>query len=114
MTAGPYSIGSDRWPGLAKMAEECAEAIQVAMKIVAANGESAYWDGSDLRQRLEDEIADVCAAVDFLILANGLDQDRIRQRAGGKLALFQGWHREHGDGSITGTITGTEGDGDHD
>lgn len=104
MTAGPYSIGSDRWPGLAKVAEECGEVIQVAGKIIAANGESAHWDGSDLRRRLEDEIADLRAAADFLILRNGLDEDRIRHRAGDKLVLFEGWHREHGDGSITGTI----------
>ena len=58
MTAGPYSIGSDHWPGLSKVIEECGEVIQAAGKIIAANGDGQHWDGSDLRQRLEDEIAD--------------------------------------------------------
>lgn len=99
MTAGPYSIGSDRWPGLGKVIEECGEVAQAAAKLIAANGEGRHWDGSDLRQRLEDELADSRAAADFLILVNGLDEDRIRRRAGDKLALFRGWHREHSDGT---------------
>lgn len=95
MTAGPYSIGSDQWPGLAKLAEECGEVIQVVGKIIAANGETAHWDGSDLRQRLEDEVADMRAAAEFLVRASGLDADRMVNRTADKLATFQGWHREH-------------------
>ena len=34
-TAGPYSIGSDVWPGLSKLAEESGEVVQVIGKIVA-------------------------------------------------------------------------------
>lgn len=99
MTAGPYSIGSDRWPGLAKLAEECGEVIQVIGKIIAANGESAHWDGSDLRERLEDEIADMRAAAAFLIEYSGLDRDRVISRATDKQAMFEHWHLDELTGS---------------
>lgn len=106
MTAGPYSIGSGCWPGLAKVAEECAEVIQVAGKVIAAGGEAAHWDGSDLRERLEDELADVQAAIWFVTEQNRLDDDRMQRRAEGKLALFRRWHAEHADGSAQ--LTGSE------
>jgi NTP pyrophosphatase (non-canonical NTP hydrolase) len=99
MTAGPYSIGSDHWPGLAKAAEECAEVIQAAGKIIAAGGDGQHWDGSDLRARLEDEIADTRAALRFLEVENLLDEGRIMNRAADKLALFRAWHAEHAGGT---------------
>jgi len=98
-TAGPYSIGSGHWPGLAKVAEECAEVIQVVGKIIAANGEPAHWDGSDLRARLEDEIADARAAMQFVVTENGLDANRMADRTAAKIGLFRGWHAGHTDGS---------------
>jgi NTP pyrophosphatase (non-canonical NTP hydrolase) len=104
MTAGPYSIGSDHWPGLAKVIEECGEVIQAAAKVIAANGDGRHWDGSDLRQRLEDELADAQAAIAFAVDMNGLDSGRILNRAADKLAMFRRWHREHSDG--TAKLTG--------
>ena len=99
MTAGPYSIGSGHWPGLAKAAEECGEVIQACGKLIAANGEGRHWDGSDLRVRLEDEVADAQAAFRFVIERNDLDAARILERSEAKLALFRGWHAEHADGT---------------
>lgn len=100
MTAGPYSIGSDVWPGLAKAGEESGELIQVIGKIIAAGGAIAHWDGSDLMTRLEDEAGDVLAAVDFLIEASGLDADRVWDQRLAKLALFRQWHTEKSDHSL--------------
>jgi len=97
--AGPYSIGSRHWPGLAKVAEECAEVIQVIGKIIAANGADAHWDGSGLRTRLEDEVADAQAALVFMAGENGLDADRMGDRAAAKIGLFRRWHEQHLDGS---------------
>ena len=97
--AGPYSIGSGHWPGLAKVIEECGEVIQAAGKIIAANGDGRHWDGSDLRQRLEDEIADARAAIEFLAAMNGLDWERIIRRETIKAGLFRQWHLEHSDGT---------------
>jgi NTP pyrophosphatase (non-canonical NTP hydrolase) len=99
MSAGPYSIGSDCWPGLAKLGEECSEAGQVVGKIIAAGGESVHWDGSDLRHRLQEEIADVLAAAEFLTAVNGLDRQAIADRYASKITTFHRWHVEHSDGS---------------
>lgn len=101
MSAGDYSIGSRNWPGLAKLTEEAGEVIQVAGKIIAANGETEHWDmtGTDvsmLAERLEDELADVTAAIVFLTEHNPLlDTGRINTRANEKLALFRQWHADN-------------------
>ena len=99
MTAGPYSIGSRHWPGLAKAAEECGEVVQVAAKIIAAGGAGSHWDGTDLTERLEDEIADARATMQFLVAENGLDAQRMADRTAAKLALFRRWHAQHLDGT---------------
>jgi NTP pyrophosphatase (non-canonical NTP hydrolase) len=100
MSAGPYSIGSQKWPGLAKLMEECGEVTQVVGKIIAAGGQNIHWDSDvALTARLENEIADVTAAIVFLTETNGLDATRISERANRKLKLFRGWHTENQDPS---------------
>lgn len=90
---GPYSIGGTIWPGLSKLIEEAGEVCQVAGKLIGSSGSANHWDGTDLRVRLEDEIADLMAACHFAIEANDLNIDRISERAGMKLGLFREWHR---------------------
>jgi len=68
--AGPYEIGSDRWPGLAKLAEEAGELIQVLAKLVGASGRERYYDGTDLRERLVEECGDLTAAIAFFTETN--------------------------------------------
>lgn len=99
---GPYSIGSDNWPGLAKLAEECGEVVQAAMKLIAMGGHENYnhWDGTRLRDRLIEEMGDVRAAMIFVCEQNGIDKEAIHARADIKLALFRLWHRNQTDGSI--------------
>jgi NTP pyrophosphatase (non-canonical NTP hydrolase) len=92
MTAGPYAIGSDHCPGLSKLAEEAGEVVQVVGKIVGAGGMVKHWDGSDLRERLEEEIADALAACLFVIKVNSLDAERIHKRKDEKLDRFREWH----------------------
>ncbi len=89
-----FSIGSDRWPGLSKLIEEAGEVLQVAGKVIAARGAVLHWDGSNLRRRLEDELADMTAATQFFIETNNLDWPAIRKRADEKLALFRTWHND--------------------
>jgi NTP pyrophosphatase (non-canonical NTP hydrolase) len=85
------AIGSATWPGLAKLAEECGEVIQVIGKIIAfPNGE--HPDGTDIVARLHDELADIAAAGAFVIEANDLDRCAIEQRSRLKLDRFRGWH----------------------
>jgi NTP pyrophosphatase (non-canonical NTP hydrolase) len=97
MSEGPYSIGSDHWPGLAKAMEECGELVQAAAKIMASGGEDTHWDGQGSPfTRLEDEIADVRAALLFLIEVNPvLDRRQVETRTARKLALFRAWHEQY-------------------
>lgn len=105
MSTGDYSIGSRKWPGLAKVMEECGEVIQIAGKIIAADGRDLHWDmtadadapWSPLASRLTDEIADTTAAILFLIETNQLNADRINLRANAKLAQFRKWHATNRD-----------------
>jgi NTP pyrophosphatase (non-canonical NTP hydrolase) len=90
---GDFSIGSNIWPGISKLIEEAGEVIQVSGKLIASHGESAHFDGSDLRERLADELGDLIAAIEFVEDHNQLDVDRIRQRIAAKRALFEQWHR---------------------
>jgi NTP pyrophosphatase (non-canonical NTP hydrolase) len=79
--------------GLVKLAEESGELVQVAMKIIGFGGLGTHWDGSDLKSRLEDEIADLRAAC-FTVSQNlGLDEERIADRMQYKKSLFNYWHR---------------------
>jgi NTP pyrophosphatase (non-canonical NTP hydrolase) len=96
MSAGPYSIGSKLWPGLSKLIEECGEVGQVAGKLIATGGVPAHWDGSNLRERLLEELADLRAAITFVAQVNQLGDDVMNARAQKKLDQFWAWHREQG------------------
>lgn len=91
---GPYCIGGASWPGISKLVEEAGEVCQVAGKLLGTGGAVEHWDGSNLRERLEEEIADLMAACRFVIEANGLDVEKVRARAALKLEIFNLWHRE--------------------
>ncbi|MEV0130929.1 hypothetical protein AB0H83_21000 [Dactylosporangium sp. NPDC050688] len=90
MTA-PFGIGADVWPGLAKVAEEAGELLQVAGKLITTAGEPAHHDGTDLRARLVEECGDLLAAIGYLTAANGI-ADEVAERAAGKREVFQAWH----------------------
>jgi len=91
---GDFSIGSDVWPGISKLIEECGEVIQVAGKLMGSHGERNHWDGSDLKVRLEEEIGDAIGAMHFVTVHCDLDAVAIHKRAADKLRMFEGWHRE--------------------
>ncbi|GAB3159556.1 hypothetical protein GCM10027059_06000 [Myceligenerans halotolerans] len=93
--AGPYSIGSDSWPGASRVIEECGELLQVLGKLIGAGGATAHWDGTDLGERLADEISDTRAALDFFISANNLPASLIDERTAQKRAQYEQWHREN-------------------
>lgn len=89
-----FSFGSLRWPGLAKLVEECGEVVRVVGKLMNTNGEPKHWSGLDLRAALEDEIGDLHAAIGFAIERCGLDVAKISKRSTMKRALFERWHKE--------------------
>lgn len=79
--------------GLVKLAEECGELVQAAMKKIArSDGEDIHWDGSNLKERLEDEIADVRAACSFVSKHFELSYNRMADRYDRKRDLFEYWH----------------------
>lgn len=79
--------------GLVKLAEECGELVQAAMKKIArSDGEDVHWDGSNLKERIADEIADVRAASEVVERLYSLDRRRIKARSMKKVALFEYWH----------------------
>lgn len=93
--APDFAIGSDVWPGLAKLAEECGELVQVIGKLVAMGGCTSHFDGTDLQLRLTEEMADVQAALEFVRRFNPvLDQYLLSGRAFEKLSTFKRWHQE--------------------
>lgn len=93
---GDFSIGSNCWPGTSKVIEEMGEALQVLGKVIATHGATDHWDGSDLRERLIEELGDVLGAMQFWQAENldAFERIRLSQRAEGKRRLFETWHYE--------------------
>lgn len=79
--------------GLAKLIEECGELQQVLGKKLAYYTTDQHPDGAgSLTQRLENEMADVYAAMDLVRGTLGLDGIAIEIRRVKKLATFERWH----------------------
>jgi len=97
----PLAIGSDTWPGAAKLMEEAGELVQVLGKL-AAFPDCDHPDGSDLRERLTEEAGDVLAALDYFILANTLSRIEIDDRRLAKADVFRKWHFEEHSGRAQG------------
>lgn len=87
-----YNIGSNTWPGLSKLIEEMGEVGQVVGKILGTGGVPNHWDGTNLVDRLHEELADLEAAIQFVKEINGLDLMRCAERRAEKVALFYEWH----------------------
>lgn len=88
-----FNIGSSEWPGLSKLIEECGEVIQIAGKIMAKPEGGQHWDGKgDLAERLGEELADLSAAMEFVLLYNRVPA--LTQRAERKFEQFTYWHEK--------------------
>lgn len=90
----PFAIGSDIWPGLSKLAEECGETVQIIGKIMAFP-DGDHPDGAGhLAERLENEMADLNAAIMYVKYSNSqeIDHRRFREKRLRKLDRFFGWH----------------------
>jgi NTP pyrophosphatase (non-canonical NTP hydrolase) len=87
--------------GLSKLTEECGELQQVIGKLLQypmlqTNADKLHPDGTHLRSRLCDEIADVVAAIDFVIAKMQLDAGGIAERRRAKVNRFWHWDAGHG------------------
>ncbi len=84
--------------GLAKLIEECGELQQVCGKKLAYFTTNEHPDGGKpLNERLEEEMADVVAAVNLVAKLLDLDQEAITGRVAAKQALFLKWHLKSGN-----------------
>lgn len=82
--------------GLNKLVEEAGEAIQVVGKILSF-GLGPHPDGKgDLKERLEDELADLMAAIRLVRGKFRLDMDRMAEREDMKLRRFREWDVSEG------------------
>lgn len=88
---GPFGLGRGTWPGLAKLAEECGEVVQIVAKLVATGGRVDHWSGLDLHDELCDELGDLLASITFVKRHNVLDMQRMADRQYRKLDLFEKW-----------------------
>jgi NTP pyrophosphatase (non-canonical NTP hydrolase) len=89
---GAYAIGNDHWPGASRIIEEGGELLQVIGKLIGAAGRPEHWDGSNLPERLVEEIGDTLAALEFFVQVNGLPAQDIARRTTQKVALYRQWH----------------------
>lgn len=74
----PFAIGSSVWPGLSKLIEELGEVQQIVGKIIATGGAHQHWADGNLARRLEEEMGDLFAAIEFVISHNGLQNDVVK------------------------------------
>lgn len=89
----PFGIGSDSMPGFSKLIEEAGETLQEVGKIIGAASLGEHWDGKgDLKDRLEDELADLQAAILFVRKHNNLNYRKIEKRIIKKFDKFERWH----------------------
>lgn len=87
--------------GLAKLSEEIGELQtelgklqQVIGKAIQVGSiDNMHWSGS-LREKLEEEMADVLASIRYVRDRNSLDADKIDVRADKKYRKFAGWETE--------------------
>lgn len=89
---GPFSFGSKIHPGFAKLIEESGELGQVMGKFVQTDGAENHWDGTNLRDRLAEEAADLYAALDFMLATSDVNRSQVDTRRRQKLLKFWEWH----------------------
>lgn len=78
--------------GLVKLVEELGELAQVAAKKLAYMHIDQHPDGTSLKARMEEEMADVLAACAFVTSQFDLDEVKMDARVARKLQLFREWH----------------------
>jgi NTP pyrophosphatase (non-canonical NTP hydrolase) len=85
--------------GLAKLAEECGEVLQIIGKLLQypelqLDQTAKHPDRTTLLVRLEEELGDLNAVIRFVNLKLGLDTAAILRRGHLKLEQFQKWDGE--------------------
>lgn len=88
-----YQLSCPEYPGLAKVIEESGELGQVFGKIMSNGGHRFDpWVGNDLGAKLDEEAADLLAALLFMVVhCPHIDEDVVFDRTHRKTALFEEW-----------------------
>ena len=88
--------------GLSKLTEEAGEMLQIVGKLLqypklqlTTDDRLLHPDGSNLRHRLQEEMADVIAAMEFVSNKLQLDTEAIDKRACEKVERFRQWDAGH-------------------
>lgn len=87
--------------GLAKLVEECGEVLQIAGKMIQypelqMDLYTTHPDGSHLRTKLERELADLEASIDYVMMTLKLNRGEMYKRSRQKLMLYQQWAANNG------------------
>jgi hypothetical protein len=89
-----FSMNCRKWPGLAKLAEESGEVLQIIGKIMMIKGETIHWSGN-LRTMFLMELADLQAAIFFMTEHFSTeDYYDFNNRVHDKLVRFRQWRIE--------------------
>lgn len=84
--------------GLTKLLEELGELGQIAAKKIAYMDTDEHPDGlGSMKTRMEDEMADVIAAIEFVVQKFDLSHHNIRNRTKVKYERFLKWDNEPGN-----------------
>lgn len=88
-----HQLGDMKYHGIVKVVEESAELIAELAKLTACP-DGIFWDGSNIHERVLDEIGDALAAINFFVgqLPNPADQLAINKRCMEKTVKFMMWH----------------------
>lgn len=88
-----YQLSCPDWPGMGKSIEEMGELGQVYGKIMSIGGGTVYpWGDVDLIAKIEEELSDTLAALNFLISKSPhIDAKRVTDRMLRKYKLFTEW-----------------------
>ena len=84
----PYGIGSDTWPGLARLATDAAQVVELARTIIST-GNDTDQDAAVQRESLQEELGDLRAAIDYVIGKNALDWGAVNRRRDRKRSLYE-------------------------
>ena len=106
----PYQIESElnEWPGTAKLVEEMGELGTNLGKLMSNGGQVHYWGGIKIGEEIQDELADVAAALAFFLAINGFDMARFDKRMNAKLERYLQWRTENRTETDTGTDNGQD------
>ena len=84
----PYGIGSDTWPGLSRLAADAAQVARAASSIIGT-GNDTHQDAAVQRERLQEQLGDLRAAIDYVIGKNALDWTAVNRRRDRKRSQYE-------------------------